>query len=310
MVATNALQRPNNIREVSKEDICERQFTTGACALVSVAGVHYSPDDRNPTKACMWCVKDFATNGFCKTITEGSVNYYEKYGYNCVPHISSKKLMGVENDRLAGSEASEQIEKRLWGTFRTYQSLSAEDSNIIPVDCRSIAWTEREFCKWASSIFGADERIDDLELKTTFKGEEISKEIYKTIDSEQMETWLDELYETTPERINVGLRFLNLCTGIFGDICSEDCHKLSELYDASTRIGVESTGRGEGYVNKSARWIKREEKNEDDDDEDTESEEEEPLFKYRLDPNDCFNCITEGSCTPSCLLDGSCRGDN
>jgi hypothetical protein len=123
-------------------------------------------------------------------------------------------------------------------------------------------------------------------------------------------------------------RFIVLCSGVFGDACADECIALSALYEAADNVGVEAmAGRADGAT---APWArpgyfppKRAIVNGDPSGQTIDELGDSrgalvggppPIpqrgwghnLRYRFDANDCFACLTEGACTPSCILSGSC----
>ena len=119
--------------------------------------------------------------------------------------------------------------------------------------------------------------------------------------------------------------FTSVCLGMFGNVCLPQCRTLANLYDEASRPGADEVGGKDGNNNV---WDKVNDKN-DQGRWDTsrniasagefsgKKEDYGPTFVrnerklvYQMTQSDCVKCLKEDDCTPDCLLNGDCSGEN
>ena len=88
--------------------------------------------------------------------------------------------------------------------------------------------------------------------------------------------------------VDIAWHFTVYCRNILGTVCTDQCERLSTLYDQSSRPSTIQDNYDEnGGIIKAA-------------------QPQPSVSNYKLSHVDCFRCLELDMCTPECMLNGDC----
>ena len=117
----------------------------------------------------------------------------------------------------------------------------------------------------------------------------------------KLQQYMTTFKVTSP--VDVGWHFTVYCRNILGEVCTDQCARLSELYNQASRPGSNS-GNSQNvedtfsdHYDESAGLIKA----------------SHPMsiskINYKMYHRDCFKCLEMDDCVPDCMDNGDCEED-